>query len=65
MCVATCILNYPRAGRAIAVEDRIEAVAKRAIKWANLPKKNSTGEKVAINVSSFPPDKRNVGTAAI
>lgn len=51
-------------GRAIALQDRIEAIAKRAMKWANLRKKPKVNKKVAITVFSFPPDKGNVGTAA-
>ncbi|MBF2063791.1 MAG: magnesium chelatase subunit H [Calothrix sp. C42_A2020_038] len=51
-------------GKAIALQDRIEAVAKRAMKWANLRRKPKLDKKVAITVFSFPPDKGNVGTAA-
>ncbi|MGD1939446.1 MAG: magnesium chelatase subunit H [Cyanophyceae cyanobacterium] len=51
-------------GRAIALQDRLEAVAERAIKWANLRRKPKFAKKVAITVFSFPPDKGNVGTAA-
>ncbi|MDB9312495.1 magnesium chelatase subunit H [Spirulina sp. CS-785/01] len=51
-------------GKAIALQDRVEAVAKRALKWANLRKKPKLDKKVAITVFSFPPDKGNVGTAA-
>ncbi len=51
-------------GKAIALQDRLEAVAERAIKWANLRRKTKTEKKVAITVFSFPPDKGNVGTAA-
>ncbi|MEC4985827.1 MAG: magnesium chelatase subunit H [Oscillatoria sp. PMC 1068.18] len=51
-------------GRAIALQDRIEAVARRAMKWANLRRKPKLNKKVAITVFSFPPDKGNVGTAA-
>jgi magnesium chelatase subunit H len=51
-------------GRAIALQDRIEAIAQRAIKWGNLRKKPKLEKKVAITVFSFPPDKGNVGTAA-
>jgi magnesium chelatase subunit H len=51
-------------GRAIALQDRIEAIAQRAMKWANLRKKPKLQKKVAITVFSFPPDKGNVGTAA-
>jgi magnesium chelatase subunit H len=51
-------------GRAIALQDRIEAIAQRAMKWANLRKKPKLDKKVAITVFSFPPDKGNVGTAA-
>jgi magnesium chelatase subunit H len=51
-------------GRAIALQDRIEAIAGRAMKWANLRRKPKVDKKVAITVFSFPPDKGNVGTAA-
>ena len=51
-------------GKAIALQDRIEAIAQRALKWANLRRKPKLTKKVAITVFSFPPDKGNVGTAA-
>jgi magnesium chelatase subunit H len=51
-------------GKAIALQDRIEAVAQRVLKWANLRRKPKLEKKVAITVFSFPPDKGNVGTAA-
>lgn len=51
-------------GKAIALQDRLEAVAERALKWANLRRKPKIHKKVAITVFSFPPDKGNVGTAA-
>ncbi|HEY9642197.1 MAG TPA: magnesium chelatase subunit H, partial [Coleofasciculaceae cyanobacterium] len=51
-------------GKAIALQDRIEAIAQRAMKWANLRRKPKIHKKVAITVFSFPPDKGNVGTAA-
>ena len=51
-------------GKAIALQDRLEAIAGRAMKWANLRKKPKLDKKIAITVFSFPPDKGNVGTAA-
>ncbi|NET43326.1 magnesium chelatase subunit H [Okeania sp. SIO2B3] len=51
-------------GKAIALQDRIEAVAQRAMKWASLRRKPKLDKKVAITIFSFPPDKGNVGTAA-
>jgi magnesium chelatase subunit H len=51
-------------GKAIALQDRVEAIAQRAMKWANLRRKPKLHKKVAITVFSFPPDKGNVGTAA-
>lgn len=51
-------------GKVIALQDRIEAVAKRALKWANLRRKPKLEKKIAITIFSFPPDKGNVGTAA-
>ncbi|HTL90401.1 MAG TPA: cobaltochelatase subunit CobN, partial [Leptolyngbya sp.] len=51
-------------GKSIALQDRIEAIAQRALKWANLRRKPKLHKRVAITVFSFPPDKGNVGTAA-
>ncbi len=51
-------------GKAIALQDRIEAIAQRALKWANLRRKPKLTKKIAITVFSFPPDKGNIGTAA-
>jgi len=51
-------------GRAIALQDRVETVARRAMKWATLRRKPKLAKKIAITVFSFPPDKGNVGTAA-
>jgi magnesium chelatase subunit H len=51
-------------GKAIALQDRIEAIAQRAMKWATLRRKPKVDKKVAITIFSFPPDKGNVGTAA-
>lgn len=51
-------------GKAIALQDRIEAIATRALKWANLRRKPKLEKKIAITIFSFPPDKGNVGTAA-
>jgi len=51
-------------GKALALQDRVEAIAQRAMKWANLRRKPRLQKRVAITVFSFPPDKGNVGTAA-
>lgn len=51
-------------GRSITLQDRVEAIASRALKWANLRKKPKLDKKVAITIFSFPPDKGNIGTAA-
>ncbi|MGA1283720.1 MAG: magnesium chelatase subunit H [Prochlorothrix sp.] len=51
-------------GKAISLQDRVEAICKRAVKWANLRVKPKAEKKLAITVFSFPPDKGNVGTAA-
>ncbi|MEL7359019.1 MAG: magnesium chelatase subunit H [Cyanobacteria bacterium J06560_6] len=51
-------------GRAITLQDRVEAISTRALKWARLRKLPRVDKKLAITVFSFPPDKGNVGTAA-
>lgn len=51
-------------GKAISLQDRIEIIAQRAMKWASLRRKPKLAKRLAITVFSFPPDKGNVGTAA-
>lgn len=51
-------------GKAHTLQDRVEMIAERSIRWANLHRKPRIDKKVAITVFSFPPDKGNVGTAA-
>ncbi|MFG6106439.1 magnesium chelatase subunit H [Leptothoe sp. EHU-05/26/07-4] len=51
-------------GRAITLQDRVEIISQRALKWANLRRVKRANKKLAITVFSFPPDKGNVGTAA-
>ena len=51
-------------GKAIALQDRVETIAQRAMNWANLRRKPKVDKKVAITIFSFPPDKGNIGTAA-
>mmetsp|Transcript_19225 Transcript_19225/g.48335 ORF Transcript_19225/g.48335 Transcript_19225/m.48335 type:complete len:1421 (+) Transcript_19225:248-4510(+) len=51
-------------GRTVPLPDRINLVADRALKWANLRIKANKDKRLAISIFSFPPDKGNVGTAA-
>ena len=51
-------------GKAHTLQDRVEAIAERVIRWASLRTKPRHDKKLAITVFSFPPDKGNVGTAA-
>jgi len=51
-------------GKAHTLQDRVDAIAERAIRWSSLRIKKRAQKKLAITVFSFPPDKGNVGTAA-
>jgi magnesium chelatase subunit H len=51
-------------GKAHTLQDRVDAIAERAIRWASLRLKPRAEKKLAITVFSFPPDKGNVGSAA-
>jgi magnesium chelatase subunit H len=51
-------------GRSVPLADRVNLLADRAMKWANLRSKPKSEKKIAITIFSFPPDKGNVGTAA-
>jgi magnesium chelatase subunit H len=51
-------------GRSVPLADRVNLLADRSLKWANLRQKPVADKKIAITIFSFPPDKGNVGTAA-
>ena len=51
-------------GKAHTLQDRVDAIAERAIRWSSLRIKPRNQKKLAITIFSFPPDKGNVGTAA-
>ena len=51
-------------GRSVPLADRVNLLADRGLKWANLKNKEKKDKKIAITIFSFPPDKGNVGTAA-
>jgi magnesium chelatase subunit H len=51
-------------GKAIPLQDRVELVVGRALKWTTLRRKPRVDKKIAFTIFSFPPDKGNVGTAA-
>ena len=51
-------------GKAHTLQDRVDAIAERAIRWSSLRLKPRADKKLAITVFSFPPDKGNVGSAA-
>lgn len=51
-------------GRSVPLADRVNLLADRSLKWANLKNKAKKDKKIAITIFSFPPDKGNVGTAA-
>jgi magnesium chelatase subunit H len=52
-------------GKAHTLQDRIDAIAERAIRWSSLRTKPRVDKKLAITVFSFPPDKGNVGTCCL
>ena len=51
-------------GKAHTLQDRVDAIAERAIRWSSLRIKSRAEKKLAITIFSFPPDKGNVGSAA-
>ncbi|CDF41351.1 magnesium chelatase subunit H [Chondrus crispus] len=51
-------------GRSIPLQDRINNITRRALKWGELRRKKTAEKKIAITIFSFPPDKGNIGTAA-
>lgn len=51
-------------GRSIPLQDRIDTISARALKWGDLRRKKNAEKRVAVTIFSFPPDKGNIGTAA-
>ncbi len=48
----------------VAIEDRVERLAQRAIKWVNLREKSNDQKKVAIILYDYPPGEENIGKSA-
>ena len=48
----------------VAIEDRVDKMAQRAVKWVNLRKKGNYQKKVAIILYDYPPGEENIGKAA-
>lgn len=48
----------------VAIEDRIERIASRVLKWLDLRKKKNSEKKIAIVIYNYPPGEDNVGNAA-
>jgi cobaltochelatase CobN len=47
-----------------AIHDRINMLARKAKKWANLRHKNNKDKKIAIVFHNYPPTNSNIGSAA-
>jgi cobaltochelatase CobN len=48
----------------VAIENRVEKVARRAVKWANLRGKSNEQKRIAIILYNYPPGEENIGKAA-
>jgi cobaltochelatase CobN len=48
----------------VAIENRVEKLARRAVKWVNLRMKSNSEKKVAIILYNYPPGEENIGKAA-
>lgn len=51
-------------GGLTAISERVEKVARRAVAWANIRRKNNADKKVAFILYNYPPGKATVGSAA-
>ena len=48
----------------VAIEDRVEKMAKRLAKWVELRKKKNSEKKIAIILYNYPPGEENLGKVA-
>ena len=57
-------VNGVRLEEYVAIEDRVERMARRTAKWVNLRRKSNDKKKVAIILYDYPPGEENIGKAA-
>jgi len=48
----------------VAIEDRVEKLAKRAVNWVKLRNKKNIEKKIAIILYNYPPGEENIGKAS-
>ena len=48
----------------VAIEDRVEKLAKRLVKWVELRRKGNEEKRVAIIIYNYPPGEENLGKAS-
>ncbi|MEM0317505.1 MAG: magnesium chelatase subunit H [Candidatus Nezhaarchaeales archaeon] len=48
----------------VAIDDRVEKLVKRAIRWVNLRRKENNQKRVAIVIYNYPPGEENLGKAS-
>lgn len=48
----------------IAIEDRVERIAGRMLKWLTLKRKRRSERRIAIVIYNYPPGEHNIGNAA-
>jgi len=48
----------------VAIEDRVDRLARRTVKWVNLRRKHNSRKRVVIILYNYPPGEENVGKAA-
>nr|MDO8080203.1 magnesium chelatase subunit H [Candidatus Freyarchaeota archaeon] len=49
---------------AVAIDDRVERIAGRVLKWLDLRRKKNSEKKIAIVLYNYPPGEDNIGNAA-
>ena len=56
-------LSLPRLQRYVAAPDRMDALARLAVKWANLRRKANADKRIAIIMSNYPTKDARIGNA--
>lgn len=55
--------EFGRVKKYIALDDRIEKLSKRIMKWISLRRKNNAEKRIAIITYNYPPGEENLGSA--
>ncbi|MHA1333566.1 MAG: magnesium chelatase subunit H [Candidatus Odinarchaeia archaeon] len=58
------VVNDDKLEEYVAIEDRVEKLARRAVKWLKLKRKENREKRIALIIYNYPPGEENIGKVA-